>query len=199
MAKKVSFFQKQQIKYSNASLRKKFSKKAIDWYRSEMKDLMAPTRTKLIKDSVLEKRETFRPGRLYHYIYDPKHKETLPYYDKFPLMLFLEPVDNKSVYGLNLHYLPILHRAQFFSKLLEFKNNKAYDKYTKLQLSYELLKNSSKHAAFKPTFKRYLLSHIRSNIMEIPAEYWEIATFLPTESFQKATRKTVWRDSKQML
>lgn len=196
---KDSFFQKQKVNYANSSLRKKFSMKAINWYQSEMKGLMAPARNKLIKDSALENRTTFRTGRLYHYIYDPKHKKTLPYYDKFPLMLFLEPVDSKSVFGLNLHYLPILYRAKFFSALLEFKNNKAYDKYTKLQMSYDLLKGSSKHAAFKPTFKRYLFSNIRSNIMEIPAEYWEIATFLPTENFAKSNRKTVWKDSLKMI
>jgi hypothetical protein len=27
------------------------------------------------------------PGKMYFYYYDPKHKETLPYYDRFPLVL----------------------------------------------------------------------------------------------------------------
>ena len=45
---------------------------------------------------------------------------------------------------------------------------------------------------FKPCFKKYLYSQVRSNFMEVPAEYWETAIFLPTEHFAKADKSSVF-------
>ena len=42
------------------------------------------------------------PGMMYAFYYDPKHKETLPYYDTYPLVVIVE-LNSKGILGLNLH------------------------------------------------------------------------------------------------
>ena len=59
------------------------------------------------------------------YFYDPKHKETLPYYDRFPLIIMVGPAPRGFI-GLNLHYLPLATRAKFLDALLGTINNEKY-------------------------------------------------------------------------
>jgi len=47
--------------------------------------------------------------------------------------------------------------------------------------------------------KRYLSSHVRSRLAMVPAPEWEIATFLPTADFEKASSSEVYRDSKRKM
>jgi len=132
------------------------------------------------------------------FFYDPKHKETLPYYDKFPLSIIVGPADG-GFYGLNIHYLPPTLRARFLDSLLDITNNKRYDETTKFQLSYGLLNRTAKMRYFKPCFKHYLTKHVQSQFAQVQAPEWEIATFLPTASFEKASAQQVYRDSRRML
>jgi len=53
--------------------------------------------------------------------------------------------------------------------------------------------------AFQPCFKRYLTSHVRSRLAKVNAPEWEIATFLPTADFEKASLTKVYRDSKRKI
>ena len=90
-------------------------------------------------------------------------------------------------------------RAKFFDKLLEYSNNKKYDKTTRLKLSYDLLKNAAKLSAFKPCYKRYLNKHVKSQISEVNASEWEIALFLPTEQFKKSGKDNIWKNSRSKI
>jgi hypothetical protein len=99
-------------------------------------------------------------------------------------------------YGLNLHYLPHKERAIFFDRLLDYTNNKRYDESTRLRLKYDLLKGSSKLKYFAPCFKHYLTKHVKSKIVEVPADQWEQVIFLPSEQFKKASKSSVWQESK---
>ena len=68
-----------------------------------------------------------------------------------------------------------------------------------MMLSYQLLKGTSNLKEFKPCFKHYLNEHIRSQFLLIEPADWEIAIFLPTESFRKETRSTVWKKSRKIV
>ena len=61
---------------------------------------------------------TVKPGNLYMFFYDPKTKEDLPYWDKFPMVLVLENYSDGFL-GLNLHYLPPKFRVAFLTKLMK--------------------------------------------------------------------------------
>ena len=131
---------------------------------------------------------------MYFYSYDPKLKQILPYYDRFPLIIPIEKYDDGFL-GLNLHYLSTKQRLILLDKLYATLNNKKYDDTTKLKINYNILSHARRYKEFEPCVKRYLYSHLRSRIMEIPADDWEIGLFLPTEQFVKATATKVQRDS----
>ena len=167
------------------------------WFRNEVKNIKVNRRS-LLKDPSLEKRNKARIGSMYMYFYDPKHRETLPYYDVFPLTIMVEPVQG-GFYGLNLHYLPLALRAKLFDQLVDLTNNKKYDESTRFKLRYDLLKSASKLRLFNPCFKHYLYSQIEGRVAMVEAPVWEMALFLPTEQFRKSTKSAVWKDSRQAI
>jgi len=137
-----------------------------------------------------------KPGKLLFYHYDPKHKDILPYYDKFPITFPID-VNMKEGYflGLNLHYLPPIPRTRLLDNLFETLNNSKFDDRTKLMINYKMLKNASKFKYFEPCIKKYLFSHVRSDLIEIPSDEWDYVVFLPLARFEKASQRKVWDDS----
>ena len=136
-------------------------------------------------------------GNLYCWYYDPKHKLTLPYYDTFPVT-FIVDFYSDGFLGINLHYLPIRPRAILMTRLVEnmLKTN-SKGKY--LDLQYQTLKGASQYKEFKPCIKRYLLSHIKGQMVQIEPEEWIKTVFLPLESFKKKTKYQVWNESKKII
>ena len=61
--------------------------------------------------------------------------------------------------------------------------------------TYKVLKASSKLRYYKPCVKRYLNNHVQSSFVKINPDEWNIAMFLPTERFSKASKNTVYADS----
>lgn len=139
-------------------------------------------------------------GRLYMYVYDPKHKQTLPYYDVFP-MTFVMDFYNDGFLGMNMHYLNPLLRARLMEELLKHQKTQTRKgkKEQYLDISYYVLKAAGANKYFKPTIKRYLFDHVRSPFAEVLEPQWENAVFMPTEQFRKKGRAEVWSDSKAMM
>ena len=173
------------------------SKESRAWFMNKAKNLNV-SRSKLMKEEPIELRSRPAVGKMYMYFYDPKTKDTLPYYDRFPLIIMVGPAP-KGFMGLNLHYLPLDVRAKFLDALLGTINNERYDESTRFRLSYDMLKRASRLRAFKPCLKRYLSSHVRSRLALVPAPEWEIATFLPTADFEKASSSEIYRDSRRKM
>ena len=168
------------------------------WYRAKSEKLGKNlTPNKLLRDSErLRKRLTI--GRMYFFFYDPKHKATLPYYDRFPMVF---PIERKpgGFLGINLHYLPLELRAELMDSLMTIRNNDKFDDTTKLIVTYKILKRAQKFKAFRPCLKMYLNNHVQSQFLRIESSEWNIALFLPVERFRKADKKTVWRDSRNKI
>lgn len=138
------------------------------------------------------------PGNLYMFIYEAKHKETLPYWDRFPLVFPYEKTKTGFM-GLNMHYLPYQLRVQLLDRLMQFTNNKRMDASTKLKYSWALIGGVSKFKAAEPCIKQYLDSQVRSSFKLIPAQDWATAMLLPVESFVGANKNKVWQDSKRAI
>lgn len=168
------------------------------WFRDEVRNNKNINRRKLLKDPALEARNRARVGSMYMYFYDPKHRETLPYYDAFPLTIMVEPVAG-GFYGLNLHYLPPALRARLFDSIIDLTNNKKYDESTRFKLTYNMLKSASSMKFFKPCFKHYLYSQIEGRVAMVESTAWEMALFLPTEQFRKSSKTAVWKDSREKV
>ncbi len=94
-------------------------------------------------------------------------------------------------------------KRNYFNSIIIYLNalnsDKKYDDNTKFNLSYSMLKKASSMKYFKPCFKRYLTSNVRSRFARVPAPEWEIATFLPTQDFQKSSASSVYSDSRRMI
>ena len=173
---------------------------AREWYRSAAGKLMSN-----ITPGVFEKRtdearkvSSMEFGYMYAFKYDPKTKNDLPYYDTFPL-IFPVRMDSDGFLGINFHYLPPVLRAKLMNALYSTLTNKKYDDTTKVRISYSILQSASKYRYFKPMLKKYLRSHVRSQFLEVQVNEWDIAIFLPTESFRKADTGRVWEESRKQI
>jgi hypothetical protein len=176
----------------------KQSAASMTWLRknyTQLKPMMAP---KFLTDE-FKKTRVLRPGRMYMFLYDPKHKSTLPYYDKFPLIFPFRKVPG-GFYGINMHYLPPVLRARLMDALYGLQvNKKSNDETTRLRLSYAILAKAAKYRWFKPCVKRYLNKHMRSPLVYVPPTEWNMTLFLPNEQFRKATKGVVWRKSRSII
>ena len=170
------------------------SKEAEAWFAKNVKKLgkLGPN---VLKDDRLKKTK-IRAGDMVMYTYDPKLKKTLPYYDTFPLTIVVGKAPD-GFYGINLHYLPPKIRAIFLDNLNNIANNQKFNITTKFKITYNLLKATKNYKYFKPCFKHYLTANVSSKIMKVPASEWNIAIFLQTASFKKASEGKVWADSRK--
>jgi hypothetical protein len=173
---------------------------ARDWYRSAAGKLMSNISPGAFEKRTDEARKvsSMEFGYMYAFKYDPKTKNDLPYYDTFPL-IFPVRMDADGFLGINFHYLPPVLRAKLMNALYSTLTNKKYDDTTKVKISYSILQSASKYRFFKPMLKKYLRSHVRSQFLEVQVNEWDIAIFLPTESFRKADTGRVWEDSRKQI
>ena len=163
------------------------------WFQANVKNLQV-TRPSLLQDKALSRTSVPIRGNMYMYFYDPKHKDTLPYYDRFPLTVLVDGAPG-GFHGLNLHYLPYNTRAAFLDDLMAFgpPNPKESSRLTGLR--YNLISGVRKFKEFRPCFKHYLGSNVRSQLARVPMTDWEIAIFLPVEQFKKSSKQAIWQDS----
>ena len=180
---------------------------ARDWYRQQAKDITRTSRNrsqgdKLIRemrqDSNRRQDSRFRMGNMYLMTYDPKHKETLPYYDQFPLIFPINKAKGGFL-GINMHYLPPILRAKLMDQLYTVLTNRNFDESTRINASYKILNGAAKFKEFKPTIKHYLNAHVRTKPAYINPTEWDIALFLPTQKFIGASATKVYADSRRII
>lgn len=169
-----------------------------NWFRRKAGQLGRVNRNALMKEEPIQLKNRQVIGSMYMFFYDPKHKETLPYYDSFPLVIVLDRAEGGFL-GMNLHYIPPVLRAKFLDALIDTANNKMYTDDTRFMVSYRMMKAAAKFKYYKPCVKHYLTSNIRSRLALVPAPEWEIATFLPTADFQKGSKAQVYKDSRKVI
>ena len=171
------------------------TKEATAWFQKKVKALGPQTKA-ILSDDRLKAQGGAHPGDMVMYTYDPKLKKTLPYYDTFPLTIVVGPAKD-GFYGINLHYLPPKIRAIFLDKLNDVASNQKFNKTTRFKITYQLLKATKNYKYFKPCFKHYLTKGVTSKIMKVNAAEWNIAIFLQTSAFKKASEGKVWADSRR--
>jgi len=173
------------------------TKDARNWFRNTAQKLASITETRLLANKTALTTQ-IQVGRMYMFQYDAKHKDTLPYYDRFPLIFPLKKTKDGFI-GLNLHYLPPVLRAKLMDMLYPYVNDPKLSDDAKLNISYTILAYSSSHKYIKPCVKQYLSSQLRSKfIYVVPAE-WDVCLFLPVENFTGATTSQVWKDSRSII
>lgn len=194
MAKESLFdIMQTEVQRKNLNMR---TRSARNWFEGQVKKMGNITPSSILKDPSLKEVQRVGPGNMHMFVYDPKHKETLPYYDRFPLTIMVD-VAPGGFYGLNLHYLAPGIRAKFLDQLLSVADGNVMDD-ARFDISYKMLKSASKMKYFQPCFKHYLTKHIQSQIVKVESKDWTTAIFLPVEDFSKRRKNYVWGQSRGM-
>ena len=174
------------------------TQEAREWYRQTAKEVGKVNERKLFENHKDRMTSTPIVGNMYLFQYDAKHKDTLPYWDRLPLIFPFRSVKG-GFYGINLHYLPLQMRAKLMDGLYDLANNTRYDESTRLNLNYQLLVGAAKTRYISPCVKMYLTSHVQSRFMYIYPSEWDIALFLPLARFEKRTANHVHAQSRKMV
>ena len=162
---------------------------AQKWYKQLIKTSSFHSKK---KGKIGGKTNRVRPGDFITFVYDAKGKDTLEYWDKQPMILVVD-VMSDGFRGLNFHYLPAKIRITLLEALLSKQTGK--DEKARVRVSYDMLRGAGKYKFFKPTFKRYLLGHVKRPMILIPESDWLFASMLPTQRFVGASRQKVYKDS----
>jgi len=179
------------------------SRESREWFRKKVQNMQVNRRA-LMKEDPIDRQSASTGrnkaviGKMAMFFYDAKHRDTLPYWDAFPLVIIAGPAP-KGFYGLNLHYLPIALRAKFLDSLMNYTTDNNYDEDTRLGITYRMLKNTSRLRYFQPCFKHYLTSQVEQNIAFVSAPEWEIATFLPTAQWRGGGQSVAYKNTREII
>lgn len=182
---------------ANEDKKRRNSKKSMEWFRKNVtKNYSKPRTARMFRDRDMFKSK-MTIGKMYFYEYDALHKDELPVWDRYPLIIPFNSytADNgaKIVLGINFHYLSPKLRMIAFRALLEFRNAKAFNKKTKMKLSWSKLMKLGNSKYYKHAVKAYRMDQVQSKFVEVPAQSWELVLFLPLARWQKGTKRQAWR------
>ena len=171
--------------------------RSIRWFREQVKQLGAVPSRQLIREGLVTSRPTY--GVMNFFMYDPKYKDdrnVLPYYDRFPLIMPIEPLREQrgSFIGLNFHYLSIPMRIKLLNVIQEYASDDKYDENTRIRLTWNRIK---RNPLVRPTIKMYLREHVRTPFRRINADEMMVAVLLPVQKFVRATDNKVYADSRR--
>jgi len=155
---------------------------AQTWFDTTYKDLSSQSTINVINKGDDRLTGTLTIGKMYLFHYDPKHKDTLPLYDRFPLIFPFERAENGFL-GINFHYLPPGQRALLLDNLMSLASDRTFTDQMKINLNYRLLVKVSRLSIAKNCIKRYLNSHVRSRFFYIRPDEWQKALMLPLDQF----------------
>lgn len=167
------------------------SKEAAAWFRDIVKKARYGIPAKVGRREIMTQRTIGeftipKVGRMYLFHYNAKHKDILPYWDRYPLVFPFDKAPggwDEGFYGINLHYLHPIPRIRLMIALIEAQGmgGNLDDNY-RMILSYEIIKN------FPPAqqcIKRYINhpAHRKSPFYKIGGADWAYAAGLPLQKF----------------
>lgn len=172
-------------------------RRSKEWFTKKIKELS--TTNPLNNVSLLQTtREIQTPrmmiGTMCFFGYDPKHKETLPHYDRFPLS-FVFNIDRIGFSGINFHYLSVPMRIKLYDAMWQIATQSNLPTHQVKALTWKLLGNVARFPAASVAVKRYLYGHVRTKFIRVPIEDWKTAILLPVSQFIGATDRSIHRQS----
>lgn len=185
--------------------------RSYDWYTKKINEIRGRgllTKNKLISytDMITSKIEI---GSMYLFMYDAKYKDTLPYWDAFPLVLPFG-MDAGHMTGYNLHYLPPEARWTLLKRLMqndELSTVRRLSKEAKLSMDYSLLKGASQFKQLQPCIHQYIFQNIGQlnggMFLRIHPAEWNFSVLLPVQDFRSKNRgysaEQVWQNSMRSI
>lgn len=185
---------------ANPSSVKRNTEKSLKWFSRYIPKNFSRVRTaRMFRDRELWSDKVL-PGHMYFFEYDAIHKDTLPVWDRYPMIFPWDTFRGKNgdlyMLGINLHYLPPALRFHAMKSLLTLRNEKRYRANTKLRISWSILKGLTQSPLFEHSIKMYSMKHVKSKFVEIPARSWEMAVFLPLARWQSGSKSLAWKMKK---
>ena len=154
-------------------------RKSVDWYRRNIADLgNRATAAALMRSGKLNGIPS--KGRLNFFFYDPKYKQVLPLYDRFPLVLPLETIPGGFM-GLNFHYIRPVQRVSLLNNLQRFATG-GMKPSTRIDATYDGIKGVR---ITRNMIKKYLYGHVRSSFLRVDFDEAALAVMLPVQQFRK--------------
>ena len=154
-------------------------RKSVEWYRKNVADLSnRVTAAALMRSGKLNGIPS--RGRLNFFFYDPKYKQVLPLYDRFPLVLPLETIPGGFM-GMNFHYIRPVQRISLLNNLQRYASG-GMKPSTRIDATYDGIKNVR---IAKNTIKKYLYGHVRSSFLRVDFDEAALAVMLPVQQFRK--------------
>jgi hypothetical protein len=187
--KTANVFEKEQYIDVRISLEQAMGKSA-SWYQKKIAALKNISPTQIMKDHSEYRTKPIK-GEMYVYYYLPKHRETLPYWDMFPLVLPLS-YDKDGMLGMNFHYIRPQHRIMLLD---EIKKHGWGPK--KTIINYDIISSFARSRFAEPTIKRYLWSQFGTPLRRIAAVDIPTALLVPCEKFYKMDKNKVWKQYRQ--
>ena len=199
-----------------------YSNRARSFYEQKVAELGRVSRQQLLQDKGVQPTTRFLIGAMYMFVYEPKGKMTLPYYDKFPLVLYMKK-KGANFMGLNIHYLNYVDRFKLLQSLMELYEGVDDDFTNKMKskkrssarmdvgdelyaeshmqerirnLKYDRLKGKEKYELHAPCLKVYHRKNIKSKIVRIDMSDWPLAAHLPVEHFVGAPKQKIFHESR---
>ena len=184
----------------------KLADEAIQWLREKYETLrnqLTIGRSRMSKDpyriiSEGTREKEIQLGHMYFMNYDPKWKNTLKYYDRFPLVIPIEAWQRGFI-GMNFHYLPYDLREALMKKLITRINLKEDTQRSYIDITYNDVKPFVRYKEVTPTIHKYDITYSSGTFIHIAADEWNTAIHLPVEDFRKASKGHVWMDSRAMI
>jgi len=172
-------------------------KKSMDWFRKRVTKNFSSVRTaRMFRDQELFS-DGLTLGKMAFFEYSALNKDTLPVWDRYPLIIPFRVYRTKSgsenFVGINFHYLSPVLRMAAFRALLRFKSRDRFVKSTKLDISWKVISTLAQSKYFEHAVKEYRMDQVRSKFVEIPSQSWELCLFLPLARFQKGSKSEAWK------
>ncbi len=129
-------------------------------------------------------------GKIYTFLYDPKHSKELAYYDTIPMFMCLGNLGNGNILGINVSFIPPRIRLKILDKFVRvfhsrfIKPNIALLEKDKprfmkeIPFFYDVAKSMLAGSGFEHAIRSYRYDHIFSSIKIITYEdYWRLLAF----------------------
>lgn len=138
----------------------------------------------------LEKSHT---GQILHYAYNPKYKDVLPFWDRFPTIIVLNQ-NSRYVLGLNIHFVPTSVRKKIIQFLLK-KNKYNIKNNRPIVASYDMFKSFLREINAVICIRKYIKSRMSHNCI-IPStyeSYIDSVVHLPTKKIYGMSQEDIYR------
>lgn len=154
----------------------------------------------IVKFRKNSKKPNFRVtwGRVYSFMYAAKNARTLPYYDRYPLVLVMSRnIKNRTFDGLNLHYVNPFFRTFLLRGIAHIYMN-GPDRYQVKEFQ-EAVSRLAKRIA-KPCMHRYRVDRVLNfRYIRVPGLIPEHLNAVKDETYIKSGLQRVWVESTKAI